>query len=74
MANGAVHATATYNTNGTQTISVPTAPTPCDGYTFIGWTAIENYSSPFCAPDDLFKSATHKVTANLTYYAVFKKN
>ena len=74
MANGAVYITATYNTNGTQTISVPTAPTPCDGYTFIGWTSEANYSSPFCAPEDLFTSATHKVNSNLTYYAVFKKN
>ena len=74
MANGAIYTTATYNTNGTQTISVPTAPTPCDGYTFIGWTTEANYSNPFCEPEDLFTSATHKVNSNLTYYAVFKKN
>ena len=71
MANGAVYHTATYN--GTQTISVPTAPTPCPGYTFVGWTTEANYSNPFCAPADLFTSTTHKVTSNLTYYAVFKK-
>jgi uncharacterized repeat protein (TIGR02543 family) len=74
MANGAVYTTATYNINGTQTISVPAAPTACAGYTFIGWTSEANYSSPFCAPEDLFTKATHKVTSNLTYYAVFKKN
>ncbi len=74
MANGAVHHTATYNINGTQTISVPTAPTACDGYTFVGWTTEANYSNPFCAPDDIFTSATHKVTSNITYYAVFKKD
>lgn len=74
MANGAVYRTATYNTNGTQTISVPAAPTPCAGYTFVGWTTEANYSNPFCAPDDIFTSATHKVTSNLTYYAVFKKD
>ena len=74
MANGAVYRTATYNTNGTQTISVPAAPTLCDGYTFVGWTTEANYSNPFCAPDDIFTSATHKVTSNLTYYAVFKKD
>ena len=73
MANGAVHHTATYNINGTQTIQLPAAPTACDGYTFIGWTTEANYSSPFCAPGDLFTSANHKVTSNLTYYAVFKK-
>ena len=75
MANGAVHHTDTYNINGTQTISVPSAPTPsCDGYTFVGWTTEANYSNPFCQPADLFTSATHKVTSNLTYYAVFKKD
>ena len=77
MANGAVHHTATYNINGTQTISVPADPTPCDGYTFVGWTNQANYANPFCAPNDLFTSAKDKVTDNpdnLTYYAVFKKN
>ena len=74
MANGAVYRTATYNINGTQTIQLPAAPTACAGYTFIGWTSEANYSSPFCAPEDLFTSAKHKVTDNLTYYAVFKKN
>ena len=74
MANGAVHATATYNTNGTQTIQLPTAPAACDGYTFIGWTSEANYSNPFCEPDDMFTSATHKVTGNLIYYAVFRKD
>jgi uncharacterized repeat protein (TIGR02543 family) len=74
MANGAVHHTATYNTNGTQTISVPKAPTPCDGYTFVGWTTEANYSNPFCQPADLFIKADGKVTSNLTYYAVFKKD
>ena len=74
MANGAVHHTATYNINGTQTISVPAAPTPCDGYTFVGWTTEANYSNPFCQPADLFTTASGKVTSNVTYYAVFKKD
>ena len=74
MANGEVHATATYNTNGTQTIQLPAAPDACDGYTFIGWTKEANYSNPFCAPEDLFTSASHTVKSNLTYYAVFRKN
>lgn len=73
MAKGAVHHTATYNINGTQTISVPAAPTPCDGYTFVGWTTEENYSNPFCQPSDLFTTASGKVTSDATYYAVFKK-
>ena len=74
MANGAVYTTATYNTDGTQTIQLPAAPAACDGYTFVGWTTEENYSNPFCAPGDIFTSATHKVTGNLIYYAVFKKD
>ena len=74
MANGAVHHTDTYNTNGSETIQLPAAPAACDGYTFVGWTTEENYSNPFCAPGDIFTSATHKVTTDLTYYAVFKKD
>ena len=74
MANGAVYRTATYNTNGTQTISLPAAPAACAGYTFVGWTTEANYSNPFCQPADLFTTASHKVRSNLTYYAVFKKN
>ena len=77
MANGAVYRTATYNTNGTQTISVPAAPTACPGYTFVGWTTEANYSNPFCAPEDLLTSDTQqkpKVNSNITYYAVFKKD
>ena len=77
MANGDVYTTATYNIDGTQTISVPAAPAACDGYTFVGWTTEENYSNPFCAPEDLLTSDTQpkpNVTANLTYYAVFKKD
>ena len=77
MANGAVHHTATYNTNGSENIKLPAAPTACDGYTFVGWTTEANYSNPFCAPEDLLTSDTQqkpKVTSNLTYYAVFKKD
>ena len=73
MANGAVYRTATYNINGTQTISVPAAPTACAGYTFVGWTTEANYSNPFCQPADLFTTASGKVTSDATYYAVFKK-
>ena len=74
MANGAVHHTATYNINGTQTIQLPAAPAACTGYTFVGWTTEANYSNPFCQPADLFIKADGKVTSNITYYAVFKKD
>ena len=67
--------TQTYKQDGSETIKVPApAPTPCDGYTFVGWTTEANYSNPFCQPADLFTTATHKVKSNLTYYAVFKKD
>ena len=75
MANGSVHTTQTYAQNSD--LQLPSAPTPCDGYTFVGWTTEANYSNPFCAPEDLLTSDTQqkpKVTSNLTYYAVFKKD
>ena len=74
MANGSIHHTATYNIDGSETIQLPAAPTACSGYTFVGWTTEANYSNPFCQPADLFTTASHKVTTNLTYYAVFKKD
>ena len=76
VVDGSVHATATYNRNGSETIVVPADPTPCDGYTFVGWTTEANYSNPFCPPSYLLTkdSDLHKVTSDLTYYAVFKKN
>ena len=46
----------------------------CNGSQFVGWTAIQNYKNPFCPPIDLFDNAEGKtVTANIIYYAVFKK-
>lgn len=74
MANGSVHSTRTYNANGTQSLILPADPTPCDGWTFVGWTTEPDYSTPFCQPADLFTTASGKVTSNLTYYAVFKKD
>lgn len=71
MANGSVHTTRTYAQNSD--LQHPSAPTPCDGYTFVGWTTEANYSNPFCQPADLFTTASGKVTSNATYYAVFKK-
>ena len=76
IANGIVHHTATYNLDGSETIIVPAAPTPCKGTTFVGWTAQQNYANPFCPPSDLLTedSDLHNVTSDLTYYAVFKKD
>ena len=72
MANGSVHTTQTYAQNSD--LQLPSAPTPCPGYTFVGWTTEANYSNPFCQPADLFTTASGKVTSNVAYYAVFKKD
>lgn len=45
----------------------------CNGKEFVGWTAIKDYQNPFCPPADLFNSPEDKfVTADITYYAVYK--
>lgn len=45
----------------------------CNGKEFVGWTAIKDYQNPFCPPADLFNSPDNKtVTADITYYAVYK--
>ena len=72
MANGSVHTTQSYALDGLGTLQLPTNPTPCSGWTFVGWIAESNYSNPFCPPA-AYITAGSKVTANATYYAVFKK-
>lgn len=72
MANGSVHTTQSYELDGSGTLQYPAAPTPCSGWTFVGWIAESNYSNPFCPPA-AYITAGSKVTANATYYAVFKK-
>ena len=49
---------------------VPDAPDVCDGVTFVGWTAQNNYSGT-TAPTDLFTTSAPPVTANTTFYAVY---
>ena len=44
-----------------------------NGKEFVGWTAFKDYQNPFCPPEDLFNSPGDKtVTADVTYYAVYK--
>ena len=44
-----------------------------NGKEFVGWTAIKDYQNPFCPPTDMFNSPDgKKVTADITYYAVYK--
>ena len=65
---------ATHAYNPGDALLMPTTEVgACNGKEFVGWTAIRDYSNPFCPPTDLFDSAEgKKVTENITYYAVFK--
>ena len=76
IANGEVltdaNATHAY-TSGDALLMPSTEVNACSGMEFVGWTAIKDYQNPFCPPADLFHTAEDKtVTANITYYAVFK--
>lgn len=75
MASGSQHATATYD-EGAKLVLPTTNPAACSNTKeFVGWTAIRDYQNPFCPPTDLFHTAEGKtVTANITYYAVYKTN
>ena len=76
IANGEVltdaNATHAY-TSGDALLMPSTEVNACSGMEFVGWTAIKDYQNPFCPPADLFHTAEDKtVTANITYYAVYK--
>ena len=49
-------------------LTLPDAPTPCDGMEFVGWTTQRAYIHN---TDPLFTEATGTVTSDATYYAVF---
>lgn len=76
IANGEVltDANATHAYTSGDALKMPsTEVNACSGMEFVGWTAIKDYQNPFCPPTDLFHTAEDKtVTANITYYAVFK--
>lgn len=65
----------THVNDGSKVTTLPTTPTiDCGGKTFVGWTAIENYTDPTTAPSDLFNTAADAPTVsggNVTYHAVF---
>jgi hypothetical protein len=67
-------AEATYRYNNDEAIKMPSTEVGgTNGKEFVGWTAIKDYQNPFCPPGDLFDTAEDKtVTANITYYAVYK--
>ena len=73
VVNGQTLETKTYNINGTENLVLPTKTvTPCEGTKFIGWTTEPEWFDPFNSPADLFTTASGKVTADVTYYAVFE--
>lgn len=75
IANGSQFEKVTYN-EGAKLVLPTTNPAACtNSKEFVGWTAIKDYQNPFCPPTDLFHTAEDKtVTANITYYAVYKTN
>jgi hypothetical protein len=68
-------AQATHRYNSGEALKMPSTEISAGyGKEFVGWTAIKDYQNPFCPPADLFTSPGDKtVTANITYYAVYKK-
>ena len=67
-------AEATYRYTSGETLKMPSTEVGgTNGKEFVGWTAIKDYQNPFCPPEDLFSSPGEKtVTADITYYAVYK--
>lgn len=67
-------AEATYRYTSGDALKMPSTEVGgTNGKEFVGWTAIKDYQNPFCPPGDLFSSPGDKtVTADITYYAVYK--
>ena len=67
-------AEATYRYTSGEGLKMPSTEVGgTNGKEFVGWTAIKDYQNPFCPPEDLFSSPGDKtVTADITYYAVYK--
>ena len=67
-------AEATYRYTSGEGLKMPSTEVGgTNGKEFVGWTAIKDYQNPFCPPGDLFNSPEGKtVTADITYYAVYK--
>lgn len=65
---------ATHRYNNGDALQMPSTEVGgTNGKEFVGWTAIKDYQNPFCPPADLFSSPGDKtVTADITYYAVYK--
>lgn len=65
---------ATHRYNYGEALQMPSTEVGgTNGKEFVGWTTIKDYQNPFCPPEDLFSSPGDKtVTADITYYAVYK--
>lgn len=73
VVNGAVLESREYAVDGSEDLVLPAKTfEPCEGTKFIGWTTHADWCDPFSAPDDLFTTASGKVTQPVTYYAVFE--
>ena len=76
MVDGELLEEVEYAIGGSEDLKLPTEKVvPCEGTIFIGWTAdYSNWADPFGKPNDLFDEAEGKVTADVTYYAVFDED
>lgn len=73
IADGDTIQTQEYYANDALTLPAEETIVTCEGLQFIGWTAIENFYDPFATPADLFNTSNdQKVTANVSYFAVYK--
>ena len=74
MVDGELLEETEYAIDGSEDLRLPEqVVASCDDVTMlIGWTAdYPNWADPFDVPDDLFDEPQGKVTADVTYYAVF---
>lgn len=73
IADGDTIQTQEYYANDALVLPAEETVVTCEGLQFIGWTEIANFYDPFVTPADLFNTSNdQKVTANASYFAVYK--
>lgn len=73
IADGDTIQTQEYYANDALVLPAVETVVTCEGLQFIGWTEIANFYDPFVTPADLFNTSNdQKVTANASYFAVYK--
>lgn len=73
IADGDTIQTQEYYANDALVLPAEETVVTCEGLQFIGWTEIANFYDPFATPADLFNTSNdQKVTANASYFAVYK--